>query len=271
MKHQDGDTEWIKSFYDSAAAWWGESWYDGENLKGRLDLVDQCACKTGKKILELAAGTGEMAAYFCDHGYDVLAVDISHKNLELMAGFQAQRPNLRIAEGDFLKIQIDEQFPIVCMFEAFGIGSDREQQQLLKRVSGEWLTADGVLILDVYHPYGPIRGSGIRRELDRLPHVPGSVDMTEYCYYDPIKSRWIDIWEPKNDPKSRRVQSVRCFTPADFLLLAQNSGLRVEKMIFNGKEFDHESPEIVTENIFDLGGRIRILAYTVVMRKNVPR
>ncbi len=105
MKHKEGDTEWIKSFYDAAVEWWGESWYDGENIKGRLDIVKKYASEKDERILELAAGTGETAAYFCDNGYSVLAVDICRKNIELLTNIQKERPNLQVAEGDFLKIR----------------------------------------------------------------------------------------------------------------------------------------------------------------------
>ena len=267
MKHQEGDTEWIKSFYDAAVEWWGESWYDGENLKSRIDIVKKYACDTDKRILELAAGTGETAAYFCDNGYRVFAVDISPKNIELMTRLQKGRPNLQVAEGDFLTIRINEQFPTICVFESFGLGSDKEQQKLLKRVHDEWLMPNGILILDVFHPFGPIRASGSKQELNKLENIPGSVDMTEYSYYDPIKGRWIDIWEPQNDKNSRKIQSIRCYTPADFILLAESSGLAIEKMLYNGNEFDEKRIDIVSENIFDLDGDERNYAYTVIMRK----
>jgi len=267
MKYKEGDTEWIKSFYDSAVEWWGESWYDGENLKSRLDIVKKFASVKDKRILELAAGTGETAAYFCDHGYSVFALDICRRNIEIMTNLQKERPNLRVAEGDFLKISLNEQFPTVCMFESFGLGSDKEQQQLLKKVSEKWLIPNGILILDVYHPFGPIQASGTKRELDKLENIPGSVDMTEYSNYDPIKSRWIDIWEPKNDKESRKIQSIRCYAPADFILLAENCGLSIEKMLYNGKEFGHKSTEIVSDNIFSLDGDNRNYSYTVIMKK----
>ena len=267
MKHTEGDTEWIKSFYDAAVDWWGESWYEGENLKGRLEIVKKYGNQGDKRILELAAGTGETAAYFCDHGYAVLAVDISRKNIELMTNLQKERTSLRVVEGNFLHLQIDEQFPVVCIFESFGLGSDKEQQQLLRKINEEWLTENGILILDVYHPFGPIRASGTKHDLDRLENVPGSVDMTEYSYYDPIKSRWIDIWEPKADKESRRMQSIRCYTPADFLLLATNCGLAIEKMLYNGKEFEYVDAEVASKNIFDADGGDKNYSYTVIMRK----
>ena len=265
MKYTEGDPEWIKSFYDAAVEWWGESWYSGENLKSRLDIVNQYAGGKDKRILELAAGTGETAAYFCDNGYSVLAMDISRKNVEVMSNLQQKRSTLRVIEGDFLQIQIDEQFPIVCMFESFGLGSDREQRQLLTKVSEKWLIPNGVFVLDVYHPLGPIRASGTKRELEKLENVPGSVDMTEYSYYDPIKSRWVDIWEPKHNKENRRMQSIRCYTPADLILLAEYCGYAIEKMLYNGKEFKYDRTEIITADIFD----DQNYAYTVIMRKEI--
>lgn len=265
MNNKIGDIAWISSFYDAAAGWWGESWYEGEGLEHRLEIVKRYANITEKRILELAAGTGETAAFLCDHGYTVVAVDISHNNFELMSNFQKKQPNLQMREGDILEVDIQERFPTVCMFESFGFGSDQEQQRLLKRISENWLIPDGVLILDVYHPMGPILAAGKKQELDKLENVAGSMDMTDYSYYDPIKSRWIDIWEPKNEKENKRMQSIRCYTPADFILLAGSCGLSIEKMIFCDKEIDFENPEVTTENVFttDEGS----YSYTVILRK----
>lgn len=265
--HRAGDRAWIKAFYDSAAGWWGESWYDGENLRRRLEIVQAYASASDRRILELAAGTGETAAYLCDHGYSVLALDISQKNIALITHLGENRPGLRVLEGDFLDITIGERFPTVCMFEAFGFGSDREQQRLLRKISDEWLIPGGILIVDVYHPFGPVRAHGSTQKLDRLENVPGSVDMTEYSYYDPISSRWIDIWEPRQDPANRRVQSIRCYTPADFCLLAHGCGLSVVEMRYDGKPFVFDTLEISHENIFDTPGGEGNYAYTVILRK----
>jgi hypothetical protein len=55
--HRVEDRAWVKEFYDAAVDWWGESWYEGENLKSRLDQVERFAGKAPKKLLELGAGT----------------------------------------------------------------------------------------------------------------------------------------------------------------------------------------------------------------------
>jgi SAM-dependent methyltransferase len=251
MKHRESKVDWIKSFYDSAADWWGASWYNGENLQGRLEIIRQYGNQDNQHILELAAGTGETAAYLCDHDYSVTAVDISKRNIELMCEMKKNRPSLQVVEGDLLKVQISEKFPTICMFEAFGMGSDQDQRMLLKRIKMDWLQKGGVFILDVYHPCGPIKAAGQKRILDRLENIPGSVDMTEYSYYDGIKNRWINIWEPVNDKESARIQSIRCYTPADLILLLEGTGLIVQKIVYRGREIDFESDEIRTENVLD--------------------
>lgn len=250
MKPYDSKVDWIKSFYDSAADWWGESWYNGENLQGRLQVVQQYGSQDDKRILELAAGTGETAAYLCDHGYSVTAVDTSKRNIAFLCEIKKSRSLLRVVEGDFLKVRIEEKFSTICMFEAFGMGSDQDQKKLLKKIRKNWLQEGGVFILDVYHPFGPIRAAGQKRILDRLEDIPGSVAMTEYSYYDGIKDRWIDVWEPIHDKESARIQSIRCYSPADLILLLYGTGLVVQKIVYRGQEIDFKSDEITTENAF---------------------
>lgn len=112
------------------------------------------------------------------------------------------------------------------------MGSDQDQRKLLKRIKKIWLQKGGIVILDVYHPFGSIKAAGTKRILDRLENVPGSVAMTEYSYSDGIKNRWIDIWEPIDAKEDARMQSVRCYTPADLNLLIDGRGFTVQKILY---------------------------------------
>ncbi|MEE4193851.1 MAG: class I SAM-dependent methyltransferase [Anaerolineae bacterium] len=264
MKHDPGKTDWIRSFYESAVQWWGESWYDGENLQERLHRLNACVPEGRRTILELGAGTGETALFLAEHGYTVTAVDLSPANIALIQ--KAAHPAVRAVEGNFLTVPLAGTFDAVCLFETFGMGSDADQHRLLERIRQEWLAQDGCVLMDVYHPFGPIRQSGTQQTLDRLPQVPGSVDMTEYSYYDGFTNRWIDIWEPIHAPEERRVQSIRCYTPADLLLLLQGTGLQVSAWYHLGKRFD-DAPELIHEhNRFD--DFSQTYTYSVVLRRD---
>ncbi|MBN1260903.1 MAG: methyltransferase domain-containing protein, partial [Anaerolineae bacterium] len=101
MVHGVEDRLWVKEFYDSATEWWGYSWYEGKNLRPRLETVKRFAGKAPKNLLELGAGTGETAAFLAMAGYTVTAVDISEKNYALLSRVAAQCPGMTVIEGDF--------------------------------------------------------------------------------------------------------------------------------------------------------------------------
>ncbi len=234
----------MTAFYDSAVKWWGESWYEGTNLKPRLERVRRFAGDPPKRILDLGAGTGETAAFLAADGYQVTAVDLGNSNYELLCAIQGRFPGFTAINGDFYTVSIPGSFDAVCLFETFGMGTDAEQRILLKRVSAEWLAPGGVLIMDVYHPFGPIRRAGSSQYLDRLENVPGSVAMNEHCDYDAVQSRWIDGWEPVGAPEQARMQSVRCYAPADLLLLLEGTGLRIQHAECLGETFDPAETQV---------------------------
>lgn len=263
--HLVEDRSWVKAFYDSAAEWWGESWYEGENLKSRLGQVEHFAGKAPRNLLDLGAGTGETAAFLAAAGYTVTAVDISAKNYELLSRIAKQHPRLTALKGDFLTVSIAGQFDAVCLFETFGMGTDAEQRRLLRRIASEWLAPGGVVIMDVVHPFGPVRKTGSSRSLERLEQVAKSVEMTERTYYDAVLGRWIDEWEPVGDQAKTRRQSVRCYTPADLMLLLEGTGFQIIHAEFAGKAFDPAPAQISTTSpIQDYKNNY---AYTVVLTK----
>lgn len=254
MNQELNDRNWVKDFYDSAAAWWGESWYEGENLQPRLEMVQRLIGKAPKELLELGAGTGETAGFLAAAGYQIAAVDLSAKNFGLLSKVAKKYPAVTPVQGDFLTVALTRKFDAVVLFETFGMGSDADQRRLLNRIAEEWLKPGGVVLMDVYHPFGPIKCAGDEQSLDRLEEVPGSVDMTERSFFDPVLCRWIDEWEPVQDKNALRRQSVRCYTPADLLLLLEGTSFKVTHAEFCGEPFDpqpgsisHESPILTYE------------------------
>lgn len=239
-KHDFADKQWILDFYGSAVSWWGESWYEGTNLQERCDFLGKYL-SPGAEILELGAGTGETALFLAHHGYKVTAVDITPENIELIRRMAREEPAVTPILGDFQNVKIPKRFDAVVLFETFGMGTDSEQRRLIERIEREWLNPGGVLILDVYHPFGPMRDAGNRADLDALDDVPTSVAMHEYTDYDLVNSRWIDTWEPILHPENAKSQSIRCYTPADLKLLLSESSLDLLGVFFDGKEMNLSS------------------------------
>ncbi|MBW6475315.1 MAG: hypothetical protein K0B14_19465, partial [Anaerolineaceae bacterium] len=75
---------------------------------------------------------------------------------------------------------------------------------------------------------------------------PGSVEMIERCHYDLVHAHWIDEWQPVEHPDDTLAQTIRCYTPADLLLLLEGSGLKIQHLEIEGKVVDMYSNQSVT-------------------------
>jgi SAM-dependent methyltransferase len=227
------DPAWVADFYDQTGIWWGASADDDAENARRVARVARFAGPPPRRVLDLGTATGRTAAALADAGYDVLGIDLSPLRLQY-AGDIAGRPRpgaLAFRLADFYTVRLDGRFDVVTYWDGFGVGGDDDQRRLLRRIAGEWLAADGVALVDVFHPAQPIRLAGTAERLAALAGVPGSVDMIRRCHYDPAHGRWIDEWEPEADPAAALAQSVRCYTPADLRLLLEGTGLGMRQAV----------------------------------------
>ena len=62
--------------------------------------------------------------------------------------------------------------------------------------------------------------------------------MLERCHYDPVQGRWTDEWQPTANPEHALAQTLRCYTPADLLLLLEGTGLRLKSIEIAGEAID---------------------------------
>jgi SAM-dependent methyltransferase len=238
---------WVRDFYDRTSEWWGPN-TDRSAHVARAASVERLAGPGRKRILDLGAGPGGNAAAMADLGNDVVAVEFSDRARHARALAAAPRQGrLEIVTEDFYAVRLEGRFDVVCCWEVFGLGSDADQRRLLARIAGEWLTPNGFVLMDVYSPGRPARDAGTEQRLDPLPGVPGSVAMIERCDFDPVNSRWTDEWVPVADPASALAQTLRCYSPADLLLLLEGSGLALDRVEVDGREvpFDGSVVEAV--------------------------
>jgi len=181
-----------------------------------------------------------------DRGHTVLAVESSPtraRHAQELAKV-ARKGSLTALEADFYAVSLDDRFDVVCLWEVFGLGSDADQRRLLRRIAQEWLVPTGSVLLDVYSPFRPARDAGTAVRLPPLTGVPGSVEMFERCHFDPLHCRWIDEWEPTAAPEQALAQAVRCYTPADLLLLLEGTGLALQRIEVDGQLLDVQSSTI---------------------------
>jgi SAM-dependent methyltransferase len=240
--------EWVKDFYTQAGVWWGPDPQAESVHTNRVKTIERLCGLGSKRILELGAGPGATAAAMADVGHSVIAIELSPIRAQYARELAKipRQGTLDVLEADFYTVELEERFDVICCWETFGIGNDADQRRLLRRITRDWLDAQGCVLMDVYNPIRPMREAGSERRLSALKDVPGSVEMINRCAFDPLHCRWIDEWQPTAEPDKALAQSIRCYTPADFMLLLEGSGLSVKLMEVEGEPLAFDTDTITT-------------------------
>ena len=256
--------EWIRDFYIQAGKWWGPEINGLEKL--RTATIERLCGKGIKRILELGAGAGLTAALMADDGHHVVAVELSpvYVNYAREHLKTPRTGTLEIVEGDFYTVELAGRFDVVCYWDGFGVGSDADHRRLLQRIARDWLAPDGSVLMDVFSPVKPLRDADTTVQLEPLAGVPESVKMNRRCHFDPLNCRWIDEWEPVDEPGKALAQTVRCYTPVDFLLLLEGTNLRLKHLEVDGEALDFKSGSIVTG-----GPLMEVYSYLVQLEADV--
>lgn len=239
---------WVKDFYTQAGKWWGADAGVPGLDQASVQIVERLCGPEAKRILELGAGAGDTAAALADRGHNVTAVELSPvyaRHAHQLAAVPHQG-TLTVLEADFYTINLDRCFDAVCYWDGFGVGSDADHRRLLRRIAHEWLIPGGSALLDIFSPIKPARTAGTEERLDPLEGVPESVEMLRRCHFDPVQCRWIDEWRPTAHPDQALAQTARCYTPVDFQLLLENTGLVLKRIEVEGEALDLAANTITT-------------------------
>lgn len=148
-------------------------------------------------------------------------------------------------EGDFNTVEVPSPFDVVCYWDGFGVGSDADQRQLLRRVKQEWLRPQGMMLLDVFSPSfcAARAGKGERVEevwrlvKGKVRTVRLSVPVMAKYDFDPISCRFLSEWWPRGRKRQTISESIRCYSPADLLLLLEGTGLIADRFEICGERF----------------------------------
>ncbi len=173
-----------------------------------------------------------MAAALADLGHDVVAIDINKAAIRHARSLATAKPTRRITliEGDFFGFSPTVWFDAVCYFDGFGIGSDKDQQRLLRRIV-RWLGPDGRAFIDIYTPQYWKRVAGTIMEWP---------DVCRRYGFDDAGSRMLDTWWPTKTPEDAVTQSLRCYSLDDLESLLDGIGLRLAAYVPGGA-YDHKS------------------------------
>lgn len=171
-----------------------------------------------KRILDLGAGGGTVAAAVCDMGYDVTAIDqdpgFCHYGLSALA--------VPIIPADFFTHDFQEPFDLIyAVNEVLASYGDADQRRLFRRIAS-WLAPDGCAVVHVLSPFYWARRSGFElvRGRAKLQHVfdPGWCAVRMTC-------------SEENVPDRSELELLRCHAVTDFVLLLEGTGLVLDAVV----------------------------------------
>ena len=213
--------DWALEFYTKQNDWSGvyeEPINEGHRLKA--SWIAELTGPDKKRILELGAGGGQVAAAMAELGHEVVAVEQAPTLAAHIQKLAATLPvgQLTVVPGDFYTVELAGPFDVICYYDGFGIGTDEDQRRLLKRIA-TWLAPTGSALFEIGTPWyaASVDGRGWQ------------VGQAERRYnFDADGCRWLDTWWPIGQPEQAVQQSTRCYSPADLRLLIEPTGLQLQ-------------------------------------------
>jgi SAM-dependent methyltransferase len=231
--------DWVEPFYSQGGRWWGaaESGIDAE-AGARADAVARLCGSAPLSVLELGAGYGATAAALADRGHTVVAVELSPVRADYARRHAQDRLRMTVVEGDFYALDVGGGYDLVGYWNGFGVGTDADQRRLLRRIGSEWLRPSGRALVTVFSPAYWIRQAAREWHKPARPADGYPADLTQARDFDPVGNRFVDRWWPTGAPERVIAQTVRCYGPADLLLLLEGTGLSLVRAEVAGQPFD---------------------------------
>jgi SAM-dependent methyltransferase len=227
----NGSLEWdARSFYERqeelSRAYSGDV---SDYHRSKAVLIGR-HCGPTRRVLELGAGGGQMAVATAELGFTVDAVELSPL-LAAHARELAARNGIgvNVIEGDFYTVAIAGRYGAVTYWDGFGLGTDSDQQALLRRVRG-WLADDGRALIDIYTPWYWKGVAGLEMTAGTARH--------RYDY-DTQTHTMTNTWWADEAPDKRVSQHLRCYAPDELEQLLETVELTVELMLPGGA-YDHD-------------------------------
>ncbi|HEX7736567.1 MAG TPA: class I SAM-dependent methyltransferase [Ktedonobacteraceae bacterium] len=213
--------DWVEAFYtrqDELSGCYTGSPGPGDHERAQAVTAAHGGCVG--RVLELGAGGGQSALATAQAGHEVTAIELVPRSAAHARTLvsQATSGTLRVLEDSFYTLALPETFDVICYWDGFGVGTDEQQQALLKRVAG-WLAPEGRALIDINTPWYWAKTAGRQ--------MTASTFARQYDF-DADGCRMLDHWWPVGYPEERVTQSLRCYSPQDLRLLLKGTGLVLE-------------------------------------------
>lgn len=207
-------------------------------------ILDNIDIKSGKKVLDMAAGSGRHAIYFAKEGFEVTAVDLS-KYLLSVAKKKANKTDLNIhfVHSDIRQFEVNTKFNLILnLFTSIGYFENDEENYSVLVKAYNLLENDGYFVLDYLNRY--------LVENNLVPSTVDELDGKTIAQKRFIQGNRIikEITIDNGGQVNKYIESVRMFSDSELIQILKKIGFKVLKTFgdFNGELFKLESsPRII--------------------------
>ncbi|WP_411954816.1 class I SAM-dependent methyltransferase [Alkalibacillus sp. S2W] len=216
---------WVKPFYENQFHMMkGLQGFSERDEQAAKEIFNQIG-KDFSTVLEIGSGNGNLALGLAEFNKVVKTVELVPELVEFAK--QNSHPNVTSLCGSFYNIDLPQTFDAVLYIDGFGIGEDPDQLYLLKRIR-EWLTEDGIGLIDIYNPPYWQKADGKQMYIDPEANV-----CRRYGYIHET-NQMTDTWWYKDTPEESFTQVLACYHVDEIKSLCDLAGLKVVEVIPGG-------------------------------------
>lgn len=168
----------------------------GVDKRWRRRVVARAGPVAGKTVVDVACGTGDLAAVFAGAGAQVLGVDFTYEMVALAPGkskaVRCAAEPVGWVQGDGLELPLaDDRADVVTI--AFGLRNVADRRACLREMARVTRPGGRVIVLEFSMPDRDMFGRLYRGYLEHvLPRIGGALsgDRTAYAYLDDTVQNW---------------------------------------------------------------------------------
>lgn len=222
----------LAKYYDKI---YSEKDYNSES-KQILDIISKTKQSAGRKLLDIACGTGVHISYF-KKKYDVIGIDIN-KNMLSIA--RKKFPDTQFYEGDMLNFKLATKFDIItCLFNSITyIHTKKKLESMLQNIY-KYLNTDGIILVESSIIKNNIKEfKVIRHYKDKNLTIDRIILAKVTKKYIRAETEYL-ISEKGNKPqKYIDVHNLRLYKPDEFMYLMKKVGFKVKKFKNKANGYD---------------------------------
>ncbi len=188
-------------------------------------LIKKYKCTKGKRLLDVACGTGIHAGYLSKY-YQVEGLDLDAK---MLAVAKKKHPGIRFYQGDMVDFDLGRQFDaVVCLFSSIGYARTKSRMQKAIKTMARHVLPGGVLIIEPWfapEQWHPGRASMTHVDQPNLKIVRmslsrqrGKLSLIEFQYL---------VGTPKGIEHQVEIHELGLFTHQQYMDALKAAGLNV--------------------------------------------